>query len=358
VSINNESFIRQCFSLAKKGRGFVSPNPFVGVVIVKNAKIIGKGFHKKYGAAHAEVNAFKNATENVTGATIFCNLEPCCHTNKQTPPCVPLIISNGIKKVVISNLDPNPSVNGKGVKQLQDAGIEVITGVLEDEGKEVNKFYFKFVTEKLPYITIKIAQSEDGFISKSVNEQTWLTGNEAVKFVHKQRTVYDVVLIGANTVKVDNPLLTVREAANRNPIRVIIDGSLSIPLNSKIINSADAEKTWIFTCINSDKKKIDELITAGVKVFQLDSDKNKIDLNDILKKLAEENITSLFIEGGADIFNQFITKKLFDEIIVLQSTQKLGNGVAGFDFENAENIKIIKKEKLGNDKKYLLKKRE
>lgn len=351
-----EKFIERCLKLAKKGKGFVSPNPLVGAVIVKNGKVIAEGYHKKYGDAHAEVNAFKNCAEDVNEATLYCNLEPCCHTNKQTPPCVPLIISKGIKKVVISNSDPNPAVNGKGIKQLQDAGIRVVTGTLEEEGKELNKFYFKFITERLPYITIKIAQSADGFISSTKDKQTWLTGKEAVKFVHQQRAVYDAVLIGANTVKVDNPQLTVRDAEGRNPVRVIIDGNLSVPVNSKIINAEDSVQTWIFTSDNSDKKKIEDLLTAGVKVFQLKSEKNKISLKEILKKLGEEKITSLFIEGGADIFNQFITQKLFDELIILQTLQKLKSGVKGFNFAEKDGLKIINREKLGNDEKILIKK--
>jgi len=345
-----EQYIKHCIDLAKKGKGSVSPNPLVGAVIVKSDKVLGEGYHKKYGDAHAEVNAFENSVANANGATLYCNLEPCCHTNKQTPPCVALIISKGIKKVIISNLDLNPLVNSKGIKLLQDAGIEVITGILEDEGKDLNKFYFKYVTEKLPYITIKIAQSADGFISKTKNERTQLTGKEAAKFVHGERALFDAVLIGANTVSVDDPLLTVREVEGRNPIRVVIDGSLSISLHSKLVTAADSEKTWVFTSRNQDVKKI--------KVFQLTSDRNKIKLIDILKILTGEKITSLFVEGGDDIFSQFITEKLFDELIVLQSSKKLGSGVPGFDFKNAEHLYIVQKEKIGNDEKFILKKRD
>ncbi len=173
---NDEVFLKRCFELAAKGAGTVSPNPLVGTVIVKNGKVIGEGYHKKYGEPHAEVDAFNNSTEDVKGATLYCNLEPCCHTNKQTPPCVPLIINKKILRVVISNLDPNPEVSGEGIKQLRDAGIEVITDLLKNEGEELNKFYFNYVKKKIPYITLKVAQSIDGKISKSNNEQSWLTG--------------------------------------------------------------------------------------------------------------------------------------------------------------------------------------
>ena len=155
---NDEVFLKRSLELAAKGTGTVSPNPFVGAIVVKNGIVIGEGYHKKYGEVHAEVDAFNNSKEDVKGATLYCNLEPCCHTNKQTPPCVPLIINKKISRVVVSNLDPNPEVSGEGIKQLQDEGLEVITGLLENEGEELNKFYFNYVKTKIPYITIKAAQ--------------------------------------------------------------------------------------------------------------------------------------------------------------------------------------------------------
>ena len=254
--------------MPRKGKGLVSPNPLVGAIIVKNGKIIGRGYHKKYGGDHAEVNAIKNSKEDIAGSTLYCNLEPCCHTNKQTPPCVPLIIEKKIKRVVISNLDPNKQVNGDGVRQLRKAGIEVDTGVLEEEGKVLNKFYFKYASEKLPYITLKIAQSIDGNISEAKNKQTWLTGKESIKYVHQLRNEYDAVLVGAGTIKSDDPQLNVREIKGRNPIRVIIDGKLSIPLKSKILNSTDPEKTWIFTSYSSDEKKVKRIVERGINIFQ------------------------------------------------------------------------------------------
>ena len=312
--------------------------------------MIGRSYHKKYGAAHAEVNAIKNATENIAGSTLYCNLEPCCHTNKQTPPCVPLIIRKKIKKVVISNLDPNKDVNGKGVKQLRDAGIEVITGILEDEGKVLNKFYFKYVSEKIPYVTIKIAQSVDGKISLSKKEQTWLTGKESVKYVHKLRSEYDAVLVGANTINVDNPLLTVREVKGRNPIRVIIDGNLSIPLNSKILNNNEPDKTWVFTSNKSNRRLLKQIENKGVKVFTVKTAADKkINLKSVLKILAECKITSVLVEGGQLIFSQFINQKMFDELIILQSPKILGKGLSGFNSTQLKNLPLIETNRLGQD---------
>jgi diaminohydroxyphosphoribosylaminopyrimidine deaminase/5-amino-6-(5-phosphoribosylamino)uracil reductase len=350
-------YMTRCFELASQGKGLVSPNPLVGSIIVKSDEVIAEGWHKRSGASHAEVNAFNNAKEDVAGATLYCNLEPCCHTNKQTPPCVPLIVSKGIKKVVISNLDPNPFVNGKGIKQLRDSGVEVVSGILDVEGKMLNKFYFKFIKENTPFITIKIARSFDGFLSKSKYEQTWLTGKEASLFVHQQRARYDAVLVGANTIRVDDPQLTVREVEGRNPIRIIIDGSLSLPLSSKVICTSDKNKTWIFTGENSNKEKIKKLKKLDIKLFFLPLDKSgKSKLEDILKKLAVENITSLFVEGGQEIFNQFISHKLFDDLIILQSPNVLGKGISCLEFETEKWTKIESSEKLGDDLKILIKK--
>ena len=348
------TYIKRCFELADKGRGFVSPNPFVGTVIVKDGSIISEGWHKNFGEAHAEVIAVESSNEEIKGATLYCNLEPCCHFNKQTPPCVPLIISKEISRVVISNLDPNPSVKGNGVKQLREAGIRVDTGILEDEGKEVNKFYFKYVIEKVPYITIKIAQSIDGKISTDQDIQTWLTGEDSVKYVHQLRNRYDAVLVGANTIKVDDPQLTVREVNGRDPIRIIIDGDLSVSPDSKIIKMTDNEKTWIFTAENSHQEKIEQFEKLGIKIFQLPADKKKLDLGDILKELGKESITSLLVEGGRQIFSQFISQKLFDEIVILQSPKILDKGISAFETNGINKLKIKETERLGEDLKIVL----
>jgi len=353
-STEDLTYIKQCFELADKGRGFVSPNPFVGTVIVKDGRIIGEGWHKNFGGAHAEVNAVASSNKENKDATFYCNLEPCCHFNKQTPPCVPLLISEQISRVVISNLDPNPNVNGNGVKQLREAGIRVDIGILKDEGKEVNKFYFKYVIEKVPYIAIKIAQSIDGKISVDGDIQTWLTGEDSVKYVHQLRNMYDAVLVGANTIKVDDPRLTVREVNGRDPIRIIIDGDLSISPDSKIIKLTGNDKTWIFTSENSHQEKIEQFEKLGIKIFQLPSDKKKLDFSDILKELGKENVSSLLVEGGRQIFSQFISQDLFDEIIILQSPKIFGKGITAFETNGTKKLKIKKTERLGEDLKIVL----
>lgn len=345
-------FIRECLLLAKRGAGKVSPNPLVGAVLVKNGRVISKGYHKRYGAQHAEVNVIMNSKESTAGATLYCNLEPCCHIKKQTPPCVPLIIKKKIKRVVISNIDPNKEVNGEGIKQLRKSGIKVTTGILENEGKELNKFYFKSLQNKIPFVAVKIAQSLDEKISEKREKQTWITCKESIKFVHKLRGEYDVVLVGAKTIKVDNPLLTVREVKGRNPLRIIIDGKLSIPLKSKVIECEDPYNTWIFTSKKSNERKTKILSSKEVKIFQLNSLKNnRLSLKQILKVLSKQKITSVLIEGGADIFSQFISAGLFDEIIILQAPKILGKGINAPNIEKMKKLRLIAKRKLGKDTK-------
>jgi diaminohydroxyphosphoribosylaminopyrimidine deaminase/5-amino-6-(5-phosphoribosylamino)uracil reductase len=347
--MSHKDYMNLAFKLAKRGNGLVSPNPLVGAVLIKNGKLIGKGYHRKYGANHAEVDAIRTAKEDVSGSTLYCNLEPCCHLKKQTPPCVPLIIQKKIKRVVISNIDPNKEVNGKGIKQLREAGIEVVMGVLENKGKELNKFYFKRIKENNPYITLKIAQSVDGKIGLSKQKQTWLTGKESIKYVHTLRSEYDAVLVGAGTIKSDNPLLTVREVSRRNPYKIIIDGRLTSPLQSKIFKD-DAEKTWIFTSSKSDIYKRKKLIDIGVKIFALNPAKNGVlRLKKILSILKEYKINSVLVEGGAEIFTQFVKSDLYDEIVILQAPIILGEGINSLQIAKNKKLQLLQIKRLGED---------
>ncbi|MFA7288124.1 MAG: bifunctional diaminohydroxyphosphoribosylaminopyrimidine deaminase/5-amino-6-(5-phosphoribosylamino)uracil reductase RibD [Melioribacteraceae bacterium] len=342
MNIIYEKYIKECFRLANLGAGYVSPNPLVGAVIVKDDKIISTGYHEKYGCPHAEANAIKNAKESVEGTTLYCNLEPCSHTDKQTPPCAPLIVKSGIKKVVISNLDPNPKVSSNGVKILRDAGVEVITGIRENEGAELNKFFFKYITQQLPYVTIKIAQSIDGIIAVN-NSKTSITGEESREYVHSLRSKYDAVLVGANTIKIDNPQLNVRSVKGRNPIRIILDMNFSIPRDSFVITSSDKQPTWVYTNSAS--------LPPVVKVIQ-----GETDISSILKNLGREKITSLLIEGGSNIFSQFIDSEMYDELILLIAPKILGAGLPSFISEKTHKLKLITSERLGEDIKLVYRK--
>ena len=350
MSLPEEKYIKRCFGLAVKGTGSVSPNPLVGCVIVKDDKVIAEGYHEKYGAPHAEANALAKAGVNAKGAVLYCNLEPCCHTNKKTPPCAPAIIESGIKKVVICNIDPNPFVAGAGIKMMRERGIEVVTGVLEDEGALLNRFFFKYIKEKIPYITLKIARSLDGYISAEVRKQTWLTGPESGAYVHSLRARYDAVLVGAGTVNADNPMLNVRLAEGRNPGRIIVDGNLNSSAGAKVFNDEEKEGTILITSVKGDELKLSRLIEKGIKIIQLPADdKGKIELNLILKRLGEENISSVLVEGGGEIFSMFIKEKLFDELIFITAPVNLGGGVKAFNGEIEANLKKIEEFYLGRD---------
>ncbi|MEW6702131.1 MAG: bifunctional diaminohydroxyphosphoribosylaminopyrimidine deaminase/5-amino-6-(5-phosphoribosylamino)uracil reductase RibD [Bacteroidota bacterium] len=350
-------FIERCFELAKRGEGFVSPNPLVGALIVRDGKILSEGYHKKYGGAHAEVNAIHSANEDLSGTTLYCNLEPCCHANKQTPPCVPLIIKSGIKRVVVSNLDPNPFVNGKGIEQLKETGINVKHGILSEEGKELNRFYFKSAGTNFPYVTVKIAQSIDGFINSIRKERTRITSDEAEIFVHHQRAKYDAVLVGANTIKIDNPKLTVRRIEGRNPFRIIVDGKLSSNPDANVFNDGLENMTWLFTSKLSDRLKKNFFMQKGIRVFEMDSDlEMRLEPQSILAALQKNKINSVFVEGGAQIFSLFIKKKLFDELIILQAPIKIGEGIKVFDTILPEHLKLISIEQLGTDEKRVYRK--
>ncbi len=349
MSILDEKYMHVCFELALKGSGYVSPNPLVGAVIVKDGQIISTGYHQRYGEAHAERNAVIDAKQNISGATLYCNLEPCVHNDKQTPPCVSLIINNGIKKVVISNIDPNPKVNGRGIQKLKDAGIEVVFDVLEQKGKELNRFFFKSIKTGLPYVTVKMAISSDGKITAAEGSQTWLSCEGSIKFVHRQRSIYDAVLVGANTVNIDNPKLTVRNVSGRNPIRIILDGNLNSRIEAEIFKDKSC-KTLVFCSANADEKKKNNFMKSGIELIELENGKaNELDIRDVLLKLYKLKISSLFVEGGGIVFDQFISQNLFDEIIVLKAPVILQNGINAVPIDTKKDLFLFHKEQLDRD---------
>ncbi|MCJ7552329.1 MAG: bifunctional diaminohydroxyphosphoribosylaminopyrimidine deaminase/5-amino-6-(5-phosphoribosylamino)uracil reductase RibD, partial [Ignavibacteriaceae bacterium] len=238
----DESYIQLTLEIAKRGIGKVSPNPLVGCVITKNDKIIGAGFHTKYGDDHAEISAINSSRENLEGSTFYVNLEPCSHYG-QTPPCVDRIIQEKIKRVVIGTLDVNPLVSGKGVRKLKDAGIEVKVGVLEKECEDLNKFFFKFINKKLPFVTLKAAITLDGKIADINSHSEWISSPESRRYVHSLRNKYDAVLIGLNTAMIDDPQLTVRHVEGRNPWRIILDSKLELPTDLKIFQKNNDKRT-------------------------------------------------------------------------------------------------------------------
>jgi len=353
---NHKTYIQLTIELAKKGIGLVSPNPLVGAVIVKDDKIIGVGYHAKCGENHAEINAFNNCKESPEGATLYVNLEPCSHYGK-TPPCTDAIIKNKIIKVVIGTTDPNPLVSGKGVKALREAGIEVITGIMEKECLELNKFFFKSITEKVPYVTLKIAQTLDSKIADNSFHSKWITSAESRTYVHELRANYDAVLVGSNTVNIDNPELSVRLLEGRNPKRIILNSKLNLSLDKKIFSFKD--DNTIIVCSNEEKenKKLsNEYEKNGIKVLFCDvNKKGKIKIKSVLTELYSLGITSILVEGGNKVFSSFVKKGLFDEIDVFISPKILGTGVPSFSnlgidkLSNSVSVRLNKVSTLGDD---------
>lgn len=323
----HELFMRRCFELARQGTGRVSPNPLVGVVIVKNGKIIGEGFHERHGGAHAEPNAFKNASEDVSGATLYTNLEPCCHTKKLTPPCAPLVIEKKIAHVVICNLDPNPSVAGQGAKQLEAAGIQITSGVLEQEGEALNEIFFHRMRTGRPLVHLKSAATLDGKTALPSGESKWITGPEAREDGHRGRLKYDAVVIGAETLRKDNPALTVRLPGftlERMPFRVILTRTGALPKAAQIFNDEFRHRTLVVT---DSQTKIDVL--PPQQVVRLTT-LHPFPFDEFYKKLADHGIHSLWLEGGAALHSLFLQHKQVDRLTLYLAPKIMGEGKALF----------------------------
>ena len=299
--ISDEKYMHMALRLAEKARGRTSPNPLVGAVVVKNGKVVGRGYHRKAGEPHAEVIALGKAGTAATGATLYVTLEPCSHTNKRTPPCSPLVIKSGVQRVVIAMIDPNPRVSGGGINAIRETGIEVVTGVLEAEARRLNEAFVEHVTKKVPFVTLKIAQTLDGKIATKTGESKWITGEEARREGHRLRNWNDAILVGINTVLKDDPSLTARIPGGRDPVRVILDSSLRVPLNAKVITQKSRAKTIIATLAKSKKNKIRKLQDAGAEVLIVKAAGGRVDLRDLMRKLGEQDIMSVLIEGGAEV---------------------------------------------------------
>jgi diaminohydroxyphosphoribosylaminopyrimidine deaminase/5-amino-6-(5-phosphoribosylamino)uracil reductase len=355
--LTDESYIKLAIEIAKKGMGSVSPNPLVGCVIIKNERIIGAGFHEKYGGKHAEINAIESAIESVEDSIMFINLEPCSHQGI-TPPCADKIIESKIKRVIVGTLDMNPLVSGRGIKKLKSAGVEVKVGVLENECVTLNKFFFKYITTGLPYVTVKIAQTLDGRIADEHGESKWISSTQSRRHVHELRSKYDAVLVGAGTVKRDDPNLTVRLVEGRNPRRVLVDTCLSIKSTNKLYLNNGDKKLIIVTSVNNldRKNKIKRLSNCGAKlIFVNEEEKNKLNLKEVLKELGKMKITSVLVEGGGGVFTSFIKKNVFDDVLLFVTPKILGAGLPVINnigiksIRNALKIKIGNFEKVGDD---------
>ncbi len=340
-----ERLMFRCIELAHKGIGYASPNPLVGCVITKNNKIIAEGYHKSFGGAHAEIEAINSARRkqiSLKGANLYVNLEPCSHFGK-TPPCAEAIINNKIAKVFIGIKDPNPLVSGKGIKKLRKNGIKVQYGILQENCTKLNRFYIKHITTGTPYITLKIAQTLDGKIADEKYNSKWISSYESRKMVHKFRSLYDAVLIGSRTLRIDNSKLTVRHVKGRQPYRIVIDTKLNSPLSSAIFNDRHKGKTIVVTSVKAPANKLKQLDAKKVNVIFCRVKNNKIDLAEMLTHLGELGISSILVEGGSEIFSSFVTSNLADELLIFQAMKIYGKGIDALQLDKKFDITKAKK---------------
>jgi diaminohydroxyphosphoribosylaminopyrimidine deaminase/5-amino-6-(5-phosphoribosylamino)uracil reductase len=316
----DDYFLKKTFENARKGEGLVSPNPLVGACIVKEGIVVGEGYHRGPGTPHAEVEAIKQANNKAKGATLYVSLEPCCHYGK-TPPCTELIASSGINRVVAPIKDPNPLVNGKGFKILKRKGIRITTGILEEEARELNSFYLKYIKTEFPYVVLKAGITLDGRIADPERKIFKITSDDSYKEVHKIRKKVDALLIGVRTILVDNPNLTVRLVkSDKQPYKIIIDPHLQCPVNAKIFKEKD--KVILAT---TDERANEKYPGSLIWVFK---EKNGlIDVKEILKKAGKEGITSVMVEGGSETFTHFIQAGVIDKYLLFYSPSFIGKGV-------------------------------
>jgi diaminohydroxyphosphoribosylaminopyrimidine deaminase/5-amino-6-(5-phosphoribosylamino)uracil reductase len=318
---SDEFFMQRAMELALLGRGHVSPNPLVGSVIVHEGKIIGEGWHKKYGEPHAEVNAVNDVKDQhlLKDCVIYVSLEPCSHVGK-TPPCCDLLIHHRFKKVIVANVDPNPLVNGGGLHKLREAGIEVITGILENKGRELNKRFFTYMEKQRPYIILKWAETADGFIARKNFDSRWISDEFSRQLVHKWRTEEDAVLVGMRTAQYDNPQLNVRDWTGRNPVRIVIDRFLKLGEKSNLFDGS--QKTLCYNVLKHEDFQNFSLIRIEEENF----------LQHLLNDLYKQKIQSVIVEGGAQTLQGFIDLALWDEARVFISPQKFESGIKAPSF--------------------------
>lgn len=350
------NYMERAIELAKKGAGFVSPNPMVGAVIVKNDKIIGEGYHEKYGSNHAEVNAFLNAKESVEGAEMYVTLEPCSHYG-HTPPCAISIVEHKIKKVYIGSLDTNPKVAGKGVEILKAGGVDVEIGVMEQECKAINPIFFKYIESRMPYVVMKSAMTLDGKISAYTGDSKWVTNEHSRHIVQELRHKLKAIMVGINTVITDNPNLNCRIENGINPIRIIVDSNLQIPFDANVLNVSNGDRCIIATTDNCDKYKKNQLLNMGIEIIETPSVNNRVELKSLMKSLGDMKIDSILLEGGGTLNFSMLSENLVDKALffiapkiiggINAKTPVEGKGIAFMD--NAIILKNIETKLIEND---------
>lgn len=352
----DEKYMRLAMQLAGNAIGRTSPNPLVGAVIVKDNRVVGCGWHRKAGTPHAEGHALNQAGELAQGADVYVTLEPCAHYGK-TPPCAKALVEAKVKNVYGGLLDVNPKVAGKGFKILEDAGIHVEYGFLQDELRKQNEVFFKWIEHKKPFVVLKAAMTLDGKIATATGQSKWITNETSRAYGYKLRDIYDGIMVGINTVIEDNPMLTARVDGGKNPIRIVVDSSLKIDINANVVQDKSA-KTIIATTDKADKDKILKLQAQDVDVIVVDKDKNdKVDIEKLLDILGQQNICSILVEGGATLSGSFVAKKLVDKVYFFIAPKIIGGkeaktpvaGTGILNLQEALALKDIQIEKLEED---------
>ncbi len=328
--------------LAERGEGAVNPNPLVGAVIVRNGRIIGAGWHERWGGPHAERNALSRCSEPAAGATMYVTLEPCCHHGK-TPPCTEAVIAAGIKRIVIGLKDPNPMVAGKGIELLQQAGIEVESGVLEEELRHQNRLFLKYITTRRPWVVMKAAMTLDGKIATRTGDSRWVTGEEAREEVHRMRMRLMAIMVGIGTVEADNPMLNCRlEGAVRQPIRIVADSSARISLESELIKTARSIPTIVAHTAKASAEKVEQLALAGAKCWLLPEKEGHLDLGALMTRIGNEGIDGVLVEGGGTLNESLLQEGLIDEAALFIAPKFVGGSKAKSPIEGRGIAKMSK----------------
>ena len=345
----SEEIDKKYMRRALKGRGYTRPNPIVGAVLVKDDRIIGEGWHKKFGDSHAEVNAFTSALEDPTGATLYITLEPCSHYGK-TPPCADLIIKKKVARVVCAMQDPNPVVSGRGLELLQSHGISVTVGILEKEAKKVNDIFLKYIVYQTPFVLYKAAMSLDGKIACYTGDSRWVSSEESRKDVHKLRSVYTGIMVGAGTIIADNPRLTARIEGAINPIRIIVDGNLSIPTTARVFK--EKGRNIILTTSDASNSKKNEFENLGAEIFCYDSSFiGKVGLKKAMIGLGSLGIDSILLEGGPTLATEALKAGIIDKVRFYYAPKIIGGNQAISSFVG-KGVPTMDKSLLLNDVSY------
>lgn len=350
-------YMKMALELAARARGRTSPNPMVGAVVVKAGHVVGQGYHRRAGTPHAEMLALAEAGRDAAGATLYVTLEPCCHHGR-TGPCSEAVIAAGVAKVVIAMADPNPLVAGGGIRRLRDAGLEVIQGVMEEEAWELNEVFIKYITTRQPFTVAKVAMSLDGKIATRTGQSKWITGPEARACGHQLRDWYDAIMVGIGTVLADDPFLTTRLSAEkgRDPVRVILDSQARTPLNATILTQRSEAPTLIATTASAPLKRLEALRQVGAEVLVV-NEGARVNLNELIKMLGQREVTSILIEGGAEVHGSALTAKIVDKVVWFIAPKIIGGrdapgpvgGMGVGDLSVAAELERVKVNTLGSD---------